>query len=428
MLEKRLILAKKKEGMPRREVTKRQLARWQQQRKRQRIIFGLGILVIVAVVVVMGAGWYLTEFQPLRETVIKVNDTEFDMNYYVKALEFYAADQPVQFLQFVADSAVEDIQQSELLRQEALKLGITASDEAVDEELKSRDLPVNQVSRDIIRAQMLRNKLHDEYFEQQLPVFAEQRHLLAMFLESDSQVGEVLARLENGEDFVELASELSLDDFSKANQGDLGWRPKGILTDRLGSSIPEEYAFSAEVGVFSQPLYDEAKYKQVGYWLIKLLERKEDQQKAHIKGMLLVSREQADEVRAKLEADESFSKLTREFSQDEESKEDGGDLGWPSPGMMSAAVDEFAFDPEVEPQTLSEPIRDDTEVTVGGYWLLKVADMDDNRKIDDEDRDFLKAKAFYEWFSALWDSPENKIESYLDGQQKEWAILRVIRS
>ena len=164
----------------------------------------------------------------------------------------------------------------------------------------------------------------------------------------------------------------------------------------------------------------------MGYWLIKLIQRREDPEGAQIKGILLSSKEQAEEVRAKLEAGELFSELAEEFSQHDASKEEGGDLGWPHPGDMSAAVDEFVFNPEVEPKTLSEPIKDDTVVTTSGYWLLKVLDMGDNREIDDENRDLLKAKAFYEWFAALWDNPENRIENYLDAQKKLWAISRVI--
>ncbi len=417
---------KKRVEKPRREVTKRQLARWQKQRKIQRIILGAGILVIAAVLGVVGVGWYLSQYQPLHQTAIRVNDTEFDMNYYVKTLKFYTEGQSGQFVWFMADSVVEAIQQNELIKQEALKLGITVSDEAVKEEVKSRDLPVNQVSRDIVRAEMLIGKLQDEYFEQKVPVFAEQRQILAMFLESETEANEVSARLGKGEDFAALAGELSLDDFSKTEQGDLGWRPKGVLTELLGTSVVEEYVFGAEVGVVSEPVYDEAKTKWVGYWLLKVLERKEEPEETHVQAILLTSKEQAAEVKVRLEAGEDFSELAKEFSQDEVSKEDGGDLGWLSPGMMGSAIDEFVFSPEVEPGRLSEPIRDDMVATAGGYWLLKVVDIDDNRKIGDEDRDLLKAKALNEWLSALWDDPENGVESYLDDQKKQWAILQVV--
>ena len=81
-------MAKKKVERPPREVTKRQLSRWQQQKKRQRIIAVTGISIIAAVVILVGAGWYIGQYRPLHQTVITVNDTKFDMNYYIRCLNY----------------------------------------------------------------------------------------------------------------------------------------------------------------------------------------------------------------------------------------------------------------------------------------------------------------------------------------------------
>ena len=99
-----------------------------------------------------------------------------------------------------------------------------------------------------------------------------------------------------------------------------------------------------------------------------------------------------------------------------------------TPDMMSLALSEFVFDPELELEAVSEPIFDDTAVTKGGYWLVKVVDEDDNRQIEDSDRDLLKSEAFTEWVKALRDDPENKVEDYLDGEMKAWAVERATRS
>ncbi len=421
-------MVKKKDENPRREVTKRQLSRWQQQKRRQRLIFGLGIFVIVSALVVVGVGWYVSQYQPRQQTVIKVNDTEFDMGYYVKALEFYARGQPVQLMSFLISQVEKNIQQGELIRKGAMKLGFSISDKEVDEELKSHEPPHNDVHRDVVRTGMLADKLRDEYFDQKVPMFDAQRHIMAMFLESESQVIEVGARLEDGEDFGALADELSLEGFSKTEQGDLGWHLKGILTELLATSILDDYAFSAEVGVLSQPMYDETRVKSVGYWLIEVLEKKEESDETHVRAILSGSEEEAQQVKSRLEAGEDFAALAEEFSQHEPSKEAGGDLDWLTPGMVSLAFDEFVFDFELEMETLSEPLKDENVLTKGGYWLVKILDKDDNRKLDDSDRELLKAKAFDEWISSLWDDPENKVESYLDAEKKAWAVERASRS
>ena len=191
----------KKIEKPKREVTKRQLSHWQQQKKRQRIILGIGIFIIVAVLGIIGTGWYIKLYQPLHQTAIKVNDTEFNMSYFVKALKFF---------QYPVDTVVTIIERNELIRQGADKLGISVSDDTVDTELKSHNPPFNDAHSDEVRTKLLVDKLRDEYFDQKVPVFAEQRHIMAMFLESGSQANEVRTRLDAGENFAELASELSL--------------------------------------------------------------------------------------------------------------------------------------------------------------------------------------------------------------------------
>jgi len=418
-------LVKKKAEKPKRETTKRQLSRWQQQRRRQRIIFTSGICIIAAVLALIGAGWYTAQYRPLHQTVIRVNDTEFDMNYYIKMLKYYGQGMPNQNMYGLADELVRAIQQNELIRQGALKLGISVSNDAIDEELKSRDPPLSKDYRDLVGAQMLMIKLDDEHFEQVVPIFAEQRHIMAMLLESESQATKVRARLEDGEDFAELAGELSLDGLSKSRNGDLGWQPKGILPIWLGPSILEEYAFSTEVGELSQPIYDGAKAKNIGYWLVRVLERDEETDEAQVHAMLLGYEEETQEVRDGLDAGEGFATLAKELSQLAGVEENGGDLGWLSPGMMTSAFDEVVFDTELKLGTLSEPIRDEAVITRGGYWLVKVVDIDDKRRVEDEDRDLLKAKVLNDWVSALWDNPKNVIENYLDAEKKAWEIDKV---
>ena len=420
---------KKKAEKPKREVTKRQLSRWQQQKRRQRIIFGSGILIVVAVLAVVGAGvyfgWYVPERQPLNETVIKVNDTEFDMGYYVKMLKYYGGGMGMQNMEFVANWTVTNIQRNELIRQEALKLGISVSDEEVDQELNSYDPPLSKDYRDVVRTGMLVERLLDEYFEQQVPQSAEQRHIWAMFLESQSQANEIRERLEGGELFSELTAEFCLDSFCKEKEGDLGWQARGVLPLLMGSTVLDESAFNCEERVLSKPVYEETKFKMVGYWLIEVEFVDEEAEIVQVKTMLLSSEEEANKVRNELEAGEDFATLAEEFSQHDESKENGGELEV-AKGDMSSAFDEFAFDPEVEMGSLSQPIRDDTFSTQGGYWLIKVTEIAEDRQIEAGDRDLLKNEALSKWIEALWDDPDNVVEDYLDDEKKEWAIMHAL--
>jgi len=414
-------LAKKKVEKPRREVTKRQLSHWQQQKRRQRITLAVGISIVAAVLVVLGVGWYTNEYQPLHQTVIRVNDTEFDMNYYIKRLQFYGAGQTVFYLYAMVDDVETAIERDELIKQGAMKLGISVGDSELNIELEDYDSSVSDVLKDLVRSQLLISKLQDDYFESKVPFYAEQRQVRAMFLESESQAIEVRDRLKSGEEFAELAGELSLESSSQIEKGNLGWRPKDFLTVLLGTSVPSEYAFSADVGVLSQPLYDEEGSKNLGYWLIRVTDRIEDPEQVYAHAILLGSEEEAWQVKDMIETGGDFAALAEEFSLHGESKESGGDLSWVTPFMMSDAFAEFAFDSKLEMGRLSEPIRDEEAVTPGGYWLVEVLDKDDNREIEPDDRELMKAEAFSNWVAALRDNPENEVTSYMDGELKRWA-------
>jgi len=432
-------LAKKKVEKPKREVTKRQLSQWEQQKKRRRLFLILGISVIAAVAGIIGRGWYIGQYLPMHEVVIRVNDTEFNMGYYEKMLEItargqadflqYLADQGItteESLRILADQVVTAIEQNELIRQGAEGLGIVVTNSEVDEVLKELDSPSSKEYRDLIRAEILTSKVRDVYVDQVVPTVAEQRHIMAMFLESESQANEVRDRLKGGEDFGELAGELSLDSLTQTENGDLSWHPYGILSETMGTSIPDDYGFTLSVGALSQPLYDEAKTKSVGYWLVKVVDKDEEEQEFQLQVMLLGSEQEAQAVITRLENGEDFATVAEELSQDSASKDKGGDLGWLAADEINPVYQDFALNSE--PETLSQPIKDEAVTTKGGYWLVKVLEKEDNRQIEESDRDMFKDKVLDEWVSSLWDDPENVIESYLDDEKKAWAIEQAMKN
>jgi parvulin-like peptidyl-prolyl isomerase len=417
-------LAKEKTEKPKREMTKRQLSRWQQQERRRRFIFIIGMSIVIAVLAVIGVGvyyqWYVPEHKPLGEVVIEVNDTKFDMDYYIKTLKIYTSGLTALEIYNATDEVARIIEECELVRQEAMKLGISVSDDEVDKVLEGYDPPLGEGYRDTVRAQMLLKILNDEYFDKQVPIFAEQRHILAMFLEDEPQANEVRAMLEASDNFTQLAGELSLEATSKVQEGDLGWQPEGMLTLRLGFSAVDEYAFGAEVGVLSQPVPDETTTKTGGYWLVKVVERDEVSGEAYVKVILLGNEQEANEVRARLEAGEDFATLAEELSQHYVSRLGGGDWSVSVGEAEAAAIYDFVFNAELD--VLSQPIYDNMVSTKGGYWLIKVTEVDSDRRITDDDRDLLKTDALSKWIESLFADPANIIKSYLDEQKKQWVV------
>ena len=90
--------------------------------------------------------------------------------------------------------------------------------------------------------------------------------------------------------------------------------------------------------------------------------------------------------------------------------------------MGSSAFDEVAFNLTVN--EVSEPVKDESVYTTGGYWLVKVVDRG-NHELEDEVREALINKHFNDWLEEQ--SEQSTIETYLDAAKKEWAINEVLR-
>ncbi len=415
---------KQKKPEVKRPPTKRQLSKWQRQQRLQHRIMIVGAIFFAFIVGYVGYGYYDDEVKPFHQPVVRVNDTVFDMDYYIKVLDIYTRGQESDMVPVMVDKAVEAIEQNELIKQGAAALGIGVSAGEISGELASLNLPDNDVARDLVTAKVLTDKLLEDYFDPQVPTACEQVQVQAMFLESEEVAEEVIDRLGTSDNFTSLAKEFSTEAMTKGMGGDLGWLPKGFL-DVLGileGSLLEDIAFNLEPGALSEPTYDESVAKGIGYWLIEVIERDESQG-SHARGILLGSRQEAEEIRARLEAGEDFAILAQEHSQHSGSKEAGGDFGWLRRESGSPAVAEAAF--TLEPGALSEPISDEAVQTQGGYWLVKVLDKDVNRQLEDVAREMLKSKAFEDW---LDEQKENSlIENYLDEEQKAWAAARVLK-
>ncbi|MBI2861167.1 MAG: peptidylprolyl isomerase [Chloroflexi bacterium] len=415
---------KKRQEKPARKPTRRELSRWQQQQRRQRIVRIAGIAVIAVVVILALTGWYLNSYRPFHQTALKVNDVKFSMGYYADMLRAVSQGQPPENLRFMADAVVRDIQRTELIRQGAAGLGVTVSDKEIRDRLKESNLPVNDVYMDAVRGQLLLSKLQEDYFARQVPASAPQARVMAMLLESEDQAREAMAMLESGEDFSALAARLSLDPLTRTQRGQLGWKPKDLLTDLLGSDIPAGHAFAAEVGTLSQPLWDGEASKAVGYWLLRVVERKDDQ--SHLQALLLGSREDALRARERLVSGEDFATLARNLSHLDGADKNGGDLGFQTRETLNPVMAQYAFADNVTGE-LSQPLQDITITTSGGYWLINVLERADDRPLEEEDLAMLRTRALEDWATSLLTDPANRLDDYLDDDRKAWAMAQVRR-
>ena len=265
-------MPKRQKVTPKQYVSKRLVSKRQQQKRRQRIILLLGAVVIIAVGSIIGYGYYDREVRPYHRDAIRVNDTVFDMGYYIKMLRLFGKGEDPSNWNEVTDRIIQQIQDRELLRQGAAEFDISITRDEIDQELgELPDVDSDLKKRVRIEAEyfLLLDKLR-EHFAAQTPTVAEQVHLEGILAETKDGAEEIASRLDGGEDFASLAQELSQDNNSKEQGGDLGWLPQGVMGPEF-----DEVAFSLEPGVLSQPIPDERGQTEEGHWVIRVLEKDE---------------------------------------------------------------------------------------------------------------------------------------------------------
>jgi hypothetical protein len=407
-------LAKKKktEKAPR-QYTKRQLSNIQRHKRRQNIILYGGIGIIALVVIIVLVGLYIGEIRPYQQTALKVYDREFNVRYYIDAARFGIELYPQEYRTQVVDTVIQSlpsvVERTELIRRAAEELGITVDDDEVKADLEESGYSVNDASIDLARTDLMRERLLDEHFSQEIPENADQVNIKVMFLESEEQVDDVKVKLSAGDNFTELAEDLSLQSYSKYNS-EPGWHIEEWLDTNLGSEVPFDYAFNSEPGTLSEAIYDADLEKQIGYWIIDVYER-EDAEHAYLKGILAGNEQEAEMIKERLLDGEDFAELAEEFSRDEDSRAQGGVLGVTANGSRTDAIDANVFAPDAVDTGLIGPFADDQVTTKGGYWLINVVDREAGRPIGDEDRSFLESNVYNDWVVRLFEEAEEYIDS-----------------
>jgi parvulin-like peptidyl-prolyl isomerase len=187
-------------------------------------------------------------------------------------VEAQSPERLAQIRQQVLDGLIDQV----VIDQAAKTLGITIPAETLDQKVvemqaeQSQEqfeawLALNQFSHEDFRRALQAQLVAAELFANviaQTPTTMAQVHARHILFKDPAAAQAALARLEAGENFVDLAQELSADSATRETGGDLGWFPRGI------HYIPPEVeavAFSLEPGQVS-PVIESV----IGYHLIRV--------------------------------------------------------------------------------------------------------------------------------------------------------------
>ena len=254
-----------------------------------------------------------------------------------------------------------------------------------------------------------------ETYKDSLPEVPEQVTLSHIFLvpkpskkareEAYSHAEALLDSLKHGADFAELAKKYSQDPGSASSGGDLGWAKRGQFVPEF-----EHAVFALKPGEISGIVET-----QFGFHIIQLLARRGDL--VHARHILiqiphLKSDDDSvitilDTLRERALHGESFAALAREYSQDQDTRDLGGDLGTVELSQLEPSFLKTVN--ELKVGEISKPVK----VTFGksyGYHIVYLRDRIPAHKINlNEDYARLKNmalslkqnEAYQKWITQL---------------------------
>lgn len=195
-----------------------------------------------------------------------------------------------------------------------------------------------------------------------------------------NKIQAVYNQLRKGSDFSNLAQQLSEDESVKHNNGELGWRTVFGLVYEFESQM-----YNTPVGSFSQPFRT-----RFGYHVLKVENKRPAKGRykvAHI--MIMVPRDASPEqiaeaesrvveVLVRIKKGEDFGELAKEFSEDRQTANNGGNLGWIDVGgKMIRNFEDAVFALDHVGQ-VSEPLK-----TSYGWHIIKVLEKQEIKSFEE---------------------------------------------
>jgi parvulin-like peptidyl-prolyl isomerase len=228
---------------------------------------------------------------PRPTLAARVNGHDITLEQFNAELARYIAADPaspdpsspegMQLATQLKDSVLETLIDQTLVEQEAERNKVSVTDHQVDDEINSliqtrggQDkfdawLAANKQSeqdvRDAVRHELLATAMRDRIVAQ-LPHTAEYVHAYHIVVATEAAAQSVLNKLKSGARFTALAQQLSIDDSTRPDGGDLGWFARG--TGSILWPEVEDAAFALKPGQVSPIVHS-----PIGYHIIKVVDR-----------------------------------------------------------------------------------------------------------------------------------------------------------
>ena len=212
------------------------------------------------------------------DVVATVNDVPITRQEFDRAFVRIAGNTSASDNNSLAIQVLNALIEQEVIAQSSDELGINVTDADIDAEIESLKQGLNGASwedwlasnqytegelRSALHNSIVTNRVRDNVISQ-LGESVEHVHSRHILVATEAEAQSVLDRLAAGEDFGDLALELSLDVTTREVGGDLGW----FIREELLDVTLAETAFSIEAGQITGPVIT-----RLGYHILQTLEK-----------------------------------------------------------------------------------------------------------------------------------------------------------
>lgn len=288
---------------------RREASRVLQIQRRRRVAFAvIAVMLLVIVVGVIGVGYTLVFVMPPQERVVSVNEVTYTRGDMVKMLRIRQRliEDSGQRIDTSTDifQALQLIVENEIISQSAPSIGITVSDEEVDQqiqatiifqaggglagksdeqldrefkELYGNFLNSSQISenehRDIVRRTLLREKVR-QYVGESVPGVAKQYHVYRLAVSQEDEIDIIFTKykdyVKNSNDplllheaFKAITREFSRESPELVRRGgEVGWVPLGVIEDY------DDVIATVKVGELSDPIPNRDQRQQAFIFMV----------------------------------------------------------------------------------------------------------------------------------------------------------------
>ncbi|MBN1810278.1 MAG: peptidylprolyl isomerase [Anaerolineae bacterium] len=199
-------------------------------------------------------------------------------------------------------------------------------------------------------------------------------------------------------DFM-ITEELIVQAAEKASVAVTDAEVDAVMTEMIAENGGEE-AFQAKLAEWGETYEIHREKERKGLIVMQMSQRVADSvptvaEHVHARHILVDTQEEAERLYDQLEGGADFAVLARTYSQDPNTREAEGDLGWFPRGILTVPkVEEVAF--SLSPGQYSEVVP-----SLLGYHIVQVVERDPAREVSPDNLHLLQERVLQEWVEGL---------------------------